>query len=385
MVFLLVIFILIILFITSKIRIEVEEFNFLSRMPKKQKTNYKLVAKVCILNKIPIIKINLTKEKIVKLKNKGVFKNIGIKEIERDLNPENLPKIIKENKVEIKKINFKLEFGTENASLTAILVPIISTLISFIIRLKIKEYKNQNFKVKPLFYNQNLVNIEFSGIFEIKMIHIINIIYILNKKKGEDKNERTSNRRSYAYSIDVNTIIGEPIETSNNIVIIPISKVSFGFAAGGSEFRGETINEYSKKEKEEEIQYRLPFGGGSGAGVTINPIAFLVIQPNNVKLMPVTHTSSLDKLLDYVPDLLEKTNNIMNRCIQNKKEQTKEILKDMQKKHDKNMKKMQDDKKEIERKIDENAKKINENKEENNKIEDYIDYEFEYDETLEDE
>ena len=185
--------------------------------------------------------------------------------------------------------------------------------------------------------------------------------------------------------IDVNNIIGEPIETSNDIVIIPISKVSFGFAAGGSEFRGETINEYSKKEKEEEIQYRLPFGGGSGAGVTINPIAFLVIQPNNVKLMTVTHTSSLDKLLDYVPDLLEKKNNIMNRCIQKKKEQTKEILKDIQKKHDKSMKKMQDDKKEIERKIEENSKKINKNKEENNKIEDDIDYEFEYDETLEDE
>ena len=185
--------------------------------------------------------------------------------------------------------------------------------------------------------------------------------------------------------IDVNTIIGEPIETSNNIVIIPISKVSFGFAAGESEFIGETNNEYSKKEKEEEIQYSLPFGGCTGAGVTINPIAFLVIQPNNVKLMPVTHTSSLDKLLDYVPDLLEKTNNIMNRCIQNKKEQTKEILKDMQKKHDKSMKKMQDDKKEIERKIEENSKKINKNKEENNKIEDDIDYEFGYDERLEDE
>ena len=84
--------------------------------------------------------------------------------------------------------------------------------------------------------------------------------------------------------IDVNTIIGEPIETSNNIVIIPISKVSFGFAAGGSEFKGETVDEYTKKEKEEQVQYRLPFGGGSGAGVTINPIAFLVIQENNVKL-----------------------------------------------------------------------------------------------------
>jgi sporulation protein YtfJ len=63
--------------------------------------------------------------------------------------------------------------------------------------------------------------------------------------------------------IDVNTIIGEPIETSNNMVIIPISKVSFGFAAGGSEFKGETVEEYSKKEKEEMIQYKLPFGGGS--------------------------------------------------------------------------------------------------------------------------
>ena len=185
--------------------------------------------------------------------------------------------------------------------------------------------------------------------------------------------------------VDVNTIIGEPIETSNNIVIIPISKVSFGFAAGGSEFSGETVDEYSKKEKEEEIQYRLPFGGGSGAGVTINPIAFLVIQPNNVKLLPVNHSSSLDKLLDYVPDLIEKTNNIMNRCMQNKKEQTNQILKEMQKKHDKNMKKQQDDKKEIERKIDESTKKITESNKEKSKIENDTEYEFEYDETLEDE
>lgn len=63
--------------------------------------------------------------------------------------------------------------------------------------------------------------------------------------------------------VDVDTIIGKPIETSNNVIIIPISKVGFGFAAGGSEFKGETIDEYSKKEKEEAIQYKLPFGGGS--------------------------------------------------------------------------------------------------------------------------
>lgn len=124
--------------------------------------------------------------------------------------------------------------------------------------------------------------------------------------------------------VDVNTIIGEPIQVSNNTVIIPVSKVCFGFAAGGSEFRGETIDEYIRKEKEEEVQYRLPFGGGSGAGVNINPVAFLIVQGNNVKLLPVEHSSAIDKLIDYVPDLLEKANSLINKEMQNKKEEKKE-------------------------------------------------------------
>lgn len=120
--------------------------------------------------------------------------------------------------------------------------------------------------------------------------------------------------------IDVNTIIGEPIETNNGIVIIPISKVTFGFAAGGSEFKGETIDEYTKKEKEEEIQYRLPFGGGSGAGVSITPVAFLIVQEEGVKLIPVSHSSAIDKLLDYVPDLIEKVSGFINKKNESKTE-----------------------------------------------------------------
>ena len=132
--------------------------------------------------------------------------------------------------------------------------------------------------------------------------------------------------------VDVDTIIGDPIKATNNTVIIPISKVSFGFAAGGSEFRGETASEYSKKDKDEEIQYKLPFGGGSGAGVSINPIAFLIIQDKNVKLLPVNHTSSLDKLIDYVPDLIERANKIISKKMNlsdenNIKEETEEIKK----------------------------------------------------------
>lgn len=179
--------------------------------------------------------------------------------------------------------------------------------------------------------------------------------------------------------VDVNTIIGEPIETSNNTIIIPISKVGFGFAAGGSEFKGETIDEYTKREKEEAIQYRLPFGGGSGAGVSIAPVAFLVVQPNNVKLLPVEHCSAIDRLLDYVPDLMEKANIILNKNIQNKKEEMK------------NQEKIKNQVKEILEKDE-----LEQQKENNNQVKarpkytkvhrpETIDYEYEYDESEESE
>lgn len=122
---------------------------------------------------------------------------------------------------------------------------------------------------------------------------------------------------------DVNTIVGEPLDIGNNTTIIPVSKVTLGFAAGGSEFNRETIDEYNKSDKDESIQYKLPFGGGSGAGVNIIPMAFIVIQNNIVKVLPVSHTSAIDKLLDYMPDLVDKTNNLLNKCIQNSKEEKK--------------------------------------------------------------
>ena len=135
--------------------------------------------------------------------------------------------------------------------------------------------------------------------------------------------------------IDVNTIIGDPIYASENIVVIPISKVSFGFAAGGSEFNGETVDSYKRQEKDEQVQYRLPFGGGAGAGVSLNPVAFLVIQGNVVKLLPVDHATSLDKLLDYIPDLFEKVACMANKNMQNKKEQTDKIISAFQKRCEK--------------------------------------------------
>ena len=157
--------------------------------------------------------------------------------------------------------------------------------------------------------------------------------------------------------VDVNTIIGEPIETQVGITIIPISKVSFGFAAGGSEFRGETLKEYNKKDKDEEIQYKLPFGGGAGAGVSINPVAFLVVQEGSVKLMPVDHDSCLDKILDYVPDLMQKLNEMFNKSIQEKEARSKKIISEMKNRYNENYK--SPEVKKQDQKVEENIKKAN--------------------------
>jgi len=132
--------------------------------------------------------------------------------------------------------------------------------------------------------------------------------------------------------IDVNTIIGEPMEIADNITIIPISKVGFGLAAGGSEFKDETVQGYLRKQNaEEEIQYRLPFGGGAGVGASISPVAFIVVQGETVKLMPVDHNNCLDKILDYVPDLFEKVNAYMDKKIEAKEKQTEAIVEQMRK------------------------------------------------------
>lgn len=120
--------------------------------------------------------------------------------------------------------------------------------------------------------------------------------------------------------VDVNTIVGEPVETADGTVIIPISKVSFGFAAGGSEF-GHPI----KPQKEEETS-RM-FGGGSGAGVSISPVAFLVVGEGNIRLIPMNSNSPIERLLDYFPDVADKFFSLMQNSDkgQSKKEKKTKV------------------------------------------------------------
>lgn len=97
--------------------------------------------------------------------------------------------------------------------------------------------------------------------------------------------------------IDVNTIIGDAVYTQDGTTIIPISKVGFGFAAGGSEF--------NSVDRQFESNRLNPFGGGAGAGVSIKPVAFLVVREDIIRLLPIDHNNSYEKIIDSIPQLIE--------------------------------------------------------------------------------
>ncbi len=114
--------------------------------------------------------------------------------------------------------------------------------------------------------------------------------------------------------VDVNTIVGEPVQTPDGSVIMPISKVNFGFAAGGSEFAGmEDATGSTQKANGQDAQnasVSLPFGGGSGGGVSITPIAFLVVGTQGVKVVPLDNqTHILERLIDAAPQWVDKLRN----------------------------------------------------------------------------
>ncbi len=212
LVFLFILFIIIFIFpsfiiLFGKIVIEINNLKVSTKKNKHINDDYKISIKLNLFGKFTIFKKSFNKQKIDNLKVKNRLKN-KMKDI-------NFNKILKKEKINLKLIkkflkdiigivNIKLniELGVDDAGKTAVLVGILSSIIPIIFRMKIKNIKNQYFKISPIYNNQNIINMEISGIFGFKLIHIINIIYILSKEKGEDKNVKSSNRESYDYSYE---------------------------------------------------------------------------------------------------------------------------------------------------------------------------------------
>ena len=120
--------------------------------------------------------------------------------------------------------------------------------------------------------------------------------------------------------VDVNTIIGDSIVTADNTTIIPLSKVCFGFAAGGSEFNTNKLNKYTENIK-------LPFGGVAGAGVKISPVGFLVIKDGIPKVLNVDGINVVDRAVDMIPDIINKIDMLINKKMDksNNKKEVKKV------------------------------------------------------------
>lgn len=208
MIFLFIFLIIILMILTMRIKLEFIDFKFSTISNQHINKDYKLKIIVYIFNKIPLLKTKITNEKIKKIISNNKIRNtiekqeIKIIENRKDIDKQILKKL-KNMQIEIEEMNLGISIGTENSAITAFIIPIISSALAIFLAKKVKKYNNkQIFSITPIYINQNLINVDFSGIIQIKMIHIINTIFIIKKRKRVDKNGRTSNRGTYDYSYE---------------------------------------------------------------------------------------------------------------------------------------------------------------------------------------
>lgn len=197
MVFLLILLIFLVLglaILTSKLDIKILNLIISSQNKKHINDRYEIIIKLKIFGTIPIIKFTLNKNKIIKMQQSLNMKE-KVKQLEKDImqNKNELDvQIIKGLKefskvIYIEKLDLEIELGTEDAFLTSMLVAIFSSILSIgFSRIRVKE-KNIAYEIEPVYRNQNSIKFEIFAIFQIKVIHIIDTIYVLNKKKREEK------------------------------------------------------------------------------------------------------------------------------------------------------------------------------------------------------
>lgn len=125
--------------------------------------------------------------------------------------------------------------------------------------------------------------------------------------------------------IDVNTIVGDAVETPDGTTIIPISRVSFGFASGGGEYKNSNGSEDNSDNYQDNQDQGLPFAGGTGAGVSVQPVAFMIVGKEKTKLLSVDQNANMfenlvglsSKIIDKVQNGNSKGNNNSNKNNQN--------------------------------------------------------------------
>ena len=195
--------------LTLKIEVKVDNFRISSKKIRGKyiDSNYKIFIYIYVFEKIHIVKIPIDEEKLRKLALKKKYKSRIEKLNKEIINNENdidrkMLNIAKKINFNIKDVKLYIELGTENAAFTAFLIPILSTFITLFFKKYLEKIYSSKFKIQPLFIDKNIFNLQFEGIFEIKLIHIIDTICMLRKERKGESYERTSNRRPYDYSYE---------------------------------------------------------------------------------------------------------------------------------------------------------------------------------------
>ncbi len=192
-----------ILFLFSTIHIEIKNLRA-SNIDDKKNLNYDIIFSLYLGNRIKWLWVHLNNKQIKKYYSKIQLQKIEYKILKDSLRFEYLKQFKKLN-IKLSHLNCYFELGVENPITTSFLVASIASIISIILPYLVKniDKKNYKYKIVPIYKNKTLYKIKFNCIIEIKLVHIINIIYTLLKKGKSDKNERaTSNRKSYGYSYE---------------------------------------------------------------------------------------------------------------------------------------------------------------------------------------
>ena len=186
----------------SKFEIEIEEFEFNSNnIEGKKIENYLIYLRLKLLSKITLLKFTIDDDRISKIKNSKiikieVFKRALLRNEKEIFTISNIKHI---EELEINKLNLKIKIDVIDTIITSLTIGIISTFLSIILSTNLKKYSKENFyyEITPLYKDKLQIIISLNCIINVKMVHIISILYMFFKKRSVNCNERASNRRTY--------------------------------------------------------------------------------------------------------------------------------------------------------------------------------------------
>ena len=183
-----VLFIITVFIIFSTIRIKIENWEVSNLKEKKNEKKYQITTSIHLFNKLKWISLRIDNKKMQKIFVKLHLDNLDIKKLEKDFQISDIKEII-EIRPKISQLDLQIKLGLEDVILTTYTIPILATVISFILATSVKR-ENMNkikYNVEPIYDNKNLYKIKLNTILEIKLLNLLNSsfkIYVSRRQKG---------------------------------------------------------------------------------------------------------------------------------------------------------------------------------------------------------